>query len=463
MYVSYSPGIAALARRALGNLTSPSFAPSGASIATGGSSGVRAGSERAVILRGGPILTADESCPVAEALAIRGSRILAVGSATDVKRHFTRSTEILDLEGCAVLPGFVESHASVLGSALEGYSDADAAGLLGEDPACVAALCAATLRDFAAHGCTTVYDVGVGRLGGALEHELLGALARALDAPVRLRAALIPELAKALGVVPGAGDERYGAIGIALWADGPLQHCAAALSEPYLDGSGAGCLYHSEAELSEAMRWWQRAGWQLIVHANGERAGEQVVHCFEDVLGDLPASGTSTSMLHRIEGFALAGDELIARAAALGLSLSHAIDHVYFWGEIMRDRLLGSERAASLHALLREVEQELCSSCHGGVRVDPLLSMRTAMTRLMRGSDDVLGPFQQLDLSQALATVTRNPARQALLGDRVGVLRAGMLADLVVLDRDPRSAPPERLHELRVLETWIGGRRQRWV
>ena len=76
--------------------------------------------------------------------------------------------------------------------------------------------------------------------------------------------------------------------------------------------------------------------------------------------------------------------------------------------------------------------------------------MRTATTRLMRDSDDVLGPFQQLDLAQALRTVTRNPARQVLLGDRVGALRAGMLADLVVLDRDPREVAPERLHELEV-------------
>ncbi len=464
MYVSCSPGIAALARRVLGNLASPSFAPSGASIATGGSPGVRAGSERAVILRGGPILTSDESCPVAEALAIRGSRILAVGSATDVKRHFTPSTEILDLEGRAVLPGFVEPNASVLGSALAGYSEADASALLEEDLARVAALCAATLRDFAARGCTTVYDVGVGRLGGALEHELLGALARALDAPVRLRGALTPELATELGAGPAAGDERYAAIGIALWADGSLSRGAAALEEPYLDGSGAGCLYHSESELSETMRSWARAGWQLVVHADGERAGEQVVRCFEDALCDPAAPGHSTQMrmLHRIEGFALADDELIARAAALGLSLSHAINDVYFLGEAMRDRVLGARRAAALHSLLREVEHELCSSCHGGERVNPLLSMRTAMTRLMRGSDDVLGPFQQLDLPQALAAVTRNPARQALLEGRVGMLRAGMLADLVVLDRDPRAVAPERLHELRVLETWIGGRRQSW-
>jgi predicted amidohydrolase YtcJ len=459
MYFACSPGIAALARGVLGNLASPSFAPSGASIVIGGPAGVLAGSERAVILRGGPILTVDEACPVAEALAIRGSRILAVGSATDVKRHFTPETEILDLEGRAVLPGFVESHASVLGSALAGADVADAARLLSEDPERVDELCRAALRDFAARGCTTIYDAGVGRLAGAAEHELLGALARAPDAPVRVRGALVPELARALGAAPGMGDERYEVIGISYWADGPVQDGAAALCEPYLDGSGTGALNHAHEDLCAAMRSWQRAGWQLVVHANGDRAGEQALCCFEEILAHRPAAEVG----HRIDGFALASDEQVSRAAALGLSLSHPIDHVYFWGERLRDGLLGPERAARLHSVLREVEHEICSSCHGGSRADPLLSVRTAMTRLMRDSDDVLGPFQQLDLAQALAMVTRNPAHQALLGERVGVLRSGMLADLVVLDRDPREVAPERLHELRVLETWLGGRRQRWI
>ncbi|HEY2767441.1 MAG TPA: amidohydrolase family protein [Solirubrobacteraceae bacterium] len=456
MYSACSPGIAAFARGVLGNLASPSFAPAGASIVGGGSAGIRAGAERAVILRGGPILTVDEACPVAEAIAIRGSRILAVGSATEVKRHFTPATEILDLEGRAVLPGFVESDVNVLGSALAG---SDGPHLLSDDPGRVAELGAAKLREFAARGCTTVYDTSVGRVAGAAEHELLGALARAPDAPVRVRGALVPQLARAIDAAPRSGDERYDVIGIAYWADGPVHVGAAALSEPYLDGSGAGGLNHADDELCAAMRSWQRAGWQLIVHASGDRAGEQALRCFEEILEHRPAM----DVRHRIDGFALASDEQVARAAALGLSLSHAIDHVYFWGEDLRDHRLGPERAGRLHSILREVEQEICSSCHSGRQVDPLLSVRTAMTRLMRDSDDVLGPFQQLDLEQALSTVTRNPARQALLGERVGMLRAGMLADLVVLDRDPREVAPERLHELRVLETWLGGRRQRWI
>lgn len=582
MCVACTPGIAALARGALGNLAAPSFAPGdGASFADGGAGGLvsgrDAGPQHPVILRGGPILTQDERQPVAEALALRGRRILAVGSATDVKRHFTPGTEIVDLDGCAILPGFVEPHLHVLMSALAahwwldvtplalpskervlaavrdaaahggrggwvvgfGYdpsrlppdhpeldaAELDAAagdvpallvnqsghiayanhaalaaagiahdtpdppaasfgrdssgrltGVVYEGPAIqvfvrvmpqptsaqIAAMTAQTLREMAARGCTTIYDAGIGLVAGAGEHELLRELAHAPDAPLRIRGAFTPELAQSLGATPGEGDECYDVLGIKFWVDGSTQGFTAALQQPYLGGRGRGRLNHDDEHLRDQMRRWHRAGWQILVHSNGDRATEQVLSCFQDILGDEPPA----SVRHRIEHFTLAGDEQAERAAALGLAVSHTVNHIYYWGETLRDHVLGAARAAQIHSLARDLEQGICVSCHSDSPVspvDPLLYLRTATTRLMRGSDDVLGPFQQLDLARALRTVTANPARQVLLDDRVGVLREGMLADLVVLDRDPRGVAPERLHQLQVLETWLGGRRQRWA
>ena len=491
MCVASCPGIAALARGVLGNLTLPAFAPTAA--APGGAPRDDAEPERAAILRGGPILTMDDAHPVGEALAIRGSTILGVGSLTEVKRHYTPGTEIIDLAGHAVLPGFVEPHVRVLENALAcaGIAADVAAGLCEEDPERVAKLGAGALREFAKRGCTTLYDPTIGLLAGAAEHRLLGALARAPDAPVRLRGAFTPELATALGAAPGAGDERYDVVGISYRADGSIEEFAAALGEPYLNGHGSGALMHEDAELREAMRAWHGAGWQLVVDSHGDRATEQVLRCFEAILADQSAGASlptrpgeqppvgggaaaqsggragdeRSAVLHRIERFAVVHDEQIARAAALGLSVSHPINQVYYFGESFRDHVLGRERAAHVHSLRRDLEHGVVSSCHGDVPaapVDPCLALRTATTRLMRDSDDVLGPFQQLTLDEALRTLTVNPARQVLLGDRVGVLRPGMLADLVVLDRDPREVAPERLHELRVIETWLGGRRQRW-
>jgi predicted amidohydrolase YtcJ len=463
MRVASSPGVAALMRSVLGNLAVPAFAPTLAPADLGARFARAPEPERAVILRGGPILTVDDANPVGEALAIRGSTILGVGSLTEVKRHYTPGTEIVDLEGHAVLPGFVEPHVHVLESALAAadIDRADAAGLLEEAPERVAELGARALRDLARRGCTTVYDPGIGLLGGVAEHELLRSLARTPEAPVRLRGAFTPELATALGARPGGGDERYDVVGIAVWADGPVQDFAAALGEPYLNGRGDGALLHEEAELREALRVWHDAGWQLVVHASGDRAIAQALSCYEAIL-----DGERSDARHRIEHFTLAADEQIEQAAALGLCVSHTIDDVYFWGEVFREHVLGPERAARIHSLRRDLERGLASSCHSDsplYPVDPCLTLRTATTRLMRDSDDVLGPFQQLKLDEALRTLTCNPADHVLLGDRVGSLRPGMLADLVVLDRDPREVAPERLHELRVIETWLGGRRQRWV
>lgn len=355
MCVACRTGIAALAQGVLGNLTVPSYAPAPAPAGGGGALGADAAeSERVVILRGGPILTVDEANSVGEALAIRGSTILGVGSLTEVKRHYAPGAEIVDLQGHAVLPGFVEPHVHVLQSALAdaGIAMDAVAGLFEEEPERLAELGAQTLCDFAMRGCTTVYDAGIGRLAGVAEHELLSSLARSPEAPVRLRGAFTPELATSLGAAPGGGDERYDVVGIAYRADGSIEDGAAALGEPYLNGHGLGKLNHKEEALREQMRAWHDAGWQLVVHSNGDRATEQVLRCYEAILVGTPPAGG----VHRIEHFTVPSDEQIAKAAALGLSVSHTINQIYYWGESVRDHVLGPERAARIHSLRRDLE-----------------------------------------------------------------------------------------------------------
>src|SRR5579863_3605544 len=161
MCAACCPGAAALTRWTLGNLTVPTFAPVAAPF---GETAGMAHPERMVILRGGPILTLDEAKPVGEALAIRGSTILGVGSLTEVKRHYVPGTEIVDLEGHAVLPGFVESHAHVLRSALcaAGIAAEGAGELLENERERAAEIGARMLREIAMQGCTTVYDPCIG-------------------------------------------------------------------------------------------------------------------------------------------------------------------------------------------------------------------------------------------------------------------------------------------------------------
>ena len=74
------------------------------------------------IYTGGPILTINDAQPNAEAVAIKGGRILAVGSLSDIRSYRGDTTEIFDLDGRTMLPGFVDSHGHVVFGGLQALS-----------------------------------------------------------------------------------------------------------------------------------------------------------------------------------------------------------------------------------------------------------------------------------------------------------------------------------------------------
>jgi predicted amidohydrolase YtcJ len=74
------------------------------------------------IYSGGPILTINDSAPRAEAVAVRDGRIIAVGSMADLNTHKGDKTQLFDLDGRAMLPGFVDSHGHVVMGGLQALS-----------------------------------------------------------------------------------------------------------------------------------------------------------------------------------------------------------------------------------------------------------------------------------------------------------------------------------------------------
>lgn len=68
-----------------------------------------------LVLRGGTIVTVDDARPEAQALAARGDRIVAVGTADEIARYVGPSTQVIDLAGATAIPGFIESHGHFTG------------------------------------------------------------------------------------------------------------------------------------------------------------------------------------------------------------------------------------------------------------------------------------------------------------------------------------------------------------
>jgi predicted amidohydrolase YtcJ len=84
-----------------------------------------------LVLQGGAVITLDDARPRAEALAVRGGRIVAVGGAADVKPLIGAGTRVIDLAGRAVVPGLTDAHVHVegLGTSLERLDLVGAASL----------------------------------------------------------------------------------------------------------------------------------------------------------------------------------------------------------------------------------------------------------------------------------------------------------------------------------------------
>ncbi len=74
------------------------------------------------IYSGGPILTINDAQPTSEAVAVKDGRIIAVGALADIATHQGDTTELFDLEGRAMLPGFVDSHGHAIMGGLQALS-----------------------------------------------------------------------------------------------------------------------------------------------------------------------------------------------------------------------------------------------------------------------------------------------------------------------------------------------------
>jgi predicted amidohydrolase YtcJ len=302
-------------------------------------------------------------------------------------------------------------------------------------------------------------------MAGVDEAKMYEALAHQPGAPVRLSCfpigSLLDQWLKTSGVGPGQGDERLHWSAMKYWADGSTQGGTAALRQPYLNASAgetASYLNYTNDDLLANVRRAHGLGWQVTVHCNGDAAVDQALDVFETVLREAPRPDHR----HRIDHCTLADDAQLERMQRLGCSPSFLMNHVYYWGRVLRDDLLGPERAERLDPAGSAARLGMPFSLHcdaATTPVGPLSYVQTAVTRRMRDNGEVLGPDQRVSVEEALKAVTSYPAWQLRMDQLVGSLEVGKRADLVLLDHDPRAVDPTTIGSIQVVETWLDGQR----
>ncbi len=257
------------------------------------------------------------------------------------------------------------------------------------------------------------------------------------------------ELAPLLATAPKRGG-LVRVVGVKLFTDGALGSHGAALLEPYGDRpQSSGLLLNTPEELTARAATVHAAGYQLAVHAIGDRANRIALDAI------VAAQDGDSSRRHRIEHAQILHPEDWPRLSSSGVVASmQPIHHVtdLAWAGTR----LGDERLAGAYAWRRILDQGVPLAFGSDAPVaseNPWLGIRAAATR----RDTAGAPSdQRLSVREALLAYTRGAA-YATGDDDPGVIRPGARADLTVVDRDPEATDPEKLGEVQTLRVVVAG------
>ncbi len=321
-----------------------------------------------------------------------------------------------------------------------------------------------TVRNMSATGITTSSEMGLGAIMPVeTEYAMVKALTYQADFPLRVRGYYWGiSLKDGVEMIePNGGDDKFRMIGVKYIADGSTQGLTAALSTPYNYPNGTtnrGALDWENEQLYSTAKPYFDKGWQISIHANGDRAIDQSLGVYGRLLSkeQLPAKRRL-----RIEHFTVATDQEIALVQKLGVTPSMTIGHVGFWGEIFHDHMLGHERADRIDPSGSLTKRGVRFSFNSDSPVSPygpLQYIATGASRLWQTPPrKVLGKQQRIAVDRAIKAVTLDAAYAMFMDDKVGSLEPGKWADLVILDQNPRTTSPEKISQIRVRETWLNG------
>jgi len=245
--------------------------------------------------------------------------------------------------------------------------------------------------------------------------------------------------------------------GAKLTIDGSPQGFTAWRDRPYYKPVGsyppgyAGYPAAKEEQVRDAIDWAYQNKIQIITHANGEAASDQLI-AFIDAATKKYGDGDRRSVL--IHGQFLREDQ-VDSYQKLGVIPSLFPMHTFYWGDWHRDHTVGPVLAENISPTGWCVQRGMKFTTHHDAPVafpDSMRVLDATVTRHTR-SGDILGPHQRVDVMTALKAMTIWPAWQHFEDKTKGSIEAGKLADFVILDKDPTAVDPETLDTLKVTQT----------
>ncbi len=254
------------------------------------------------------------------------------------------------------------------------------------------------------------------------------------------------------------GDNFFTCRAIKSYADGALGSYGAWLLKPYNDKAN----FHGQnvtplADLKTASEQAAKHGLQMCIHAIGDRANREILDLYEGIFKDNP---DKTNLRWRIEHAQHINLNDIPRFAELGVIPSMQGIHCTSDAPFVPKRL-GEFRAKMEAYAWRKLIESGATIVNGTdapvENVNPLPSFFASVTRQLTNSDEVFFPEQSMTRDEALKSYTINNAYGAFEEEIKGSLTEGKLADIVILSEDLRTVDKNKILDVQVLYTIVGG------
>jgi len=258
----------------------------------------------------------------------------------------------------------------------------------------------------------------------------------------------------ALGVRGGFGDDLIRISGVKLALDSMGN---AATYEPCTGNPGSlGILLVSPEKLTKMIVKAHKAGLQTATHSIGDRAVDINLDAIEAALKEHPVKDHR----HRIEHCTYCEAPQLKRIKELEV---HPGESNYIWnfGDAYKYQF-GEERSRQLYPYRSFIDYGVIASANsdyggGPWHGNPITGIYSMVTRATEGGDTV-GPGQAVSVMDAIRAYTYNGAYAAFDEDRLGTIEPGKLADLIILNDDILSVPPEEIMGIEVVRTIMDGK-----
>ncbi len=268
---------------------------------------------------------------------------------------------------------------------------------------------------------------------------------------------------------PINGDDFYKIVGVKLWYDGSPYTGTMDLTEPYLNNAltekmgikegHSGEARMADANILEQINHFSKNDWQLAIHSQGDQSNNDLVSVIDNSLASNRGLATDKLKRNRVEHCLLVPKTLLNEFYRLGMTPSFHINHLYYYGDALSERIIGEQRASVMLPVKTAQELGLHPTLHADSPMfpaDPFSLMQTAVTRKTR-TGKILGADQAISPQQALRTMTINAAWQVNMDHKLGSIEVGKLADLTLISANPYQLPPQQWSEIVVEGVWLQG------